>query len=192
VKDVTPVADVEYIDRRAGLRRLLWPSRSVRHRHLTAAVSDLLGVPVGIALPLQRRRPALIFVTCVAELAALGAAVITGNAAALLILALLATALVGIAAANDRRILAITSTGLVVLAASSRGRPVAMIDTAPKDLTLPAPAALGVPIRLRDQTWWVDRAAFPRLVRARQLLGDGAPGAPGQRATGGEWPGSSS
>jgi hypothetical protein len=181
------VADVADLNRGAGLRHLWGAPRSRRHRALTAAVSEVLRMPVGIALPLQRRRPDLIFATCVAELVALGALIVTASTPAAVLLAVLAAGLLGLGAANDRRILAVTSTGVVVLAASSRGRPVAMIDTAAADLVLPAPAGLGVPVTLRGKTWWVDRSGFARLERARELVRAG-----GERATGGEGPGSSS
>jgi hypothetical protein len=142
-----------------------------RHRGaLNAAVGEMLGLPVAIAVPLQRRRPAWIFTACLAELAALAALIVTGSNTALVLLALVAVGLLGLSATNAHRILAITSNGVVVLVASPRGRPQAMVDTAPRDLALPVPAGLGVALTLRGQTWWVDRSGFPRLERARQLL----------------------
>jgi hypothetical protein len=181
VEDVTAVADVEYLERRRGLFGMFGISRS-RRRHLTASVAALLGEPVGVAVPLQRRRPSVIFAAGAAEIAALLALIVTAQTAAGVLLAILAVAVIGLAVANSRRILAITSRGVVILAASSRGRPVAMIDVAPEGLQLPPPTGLGVPVVLRGQIWWVDRSGFPRLRRARELLrADEAP-----PATGGE------
>jgi hypothetical protein len=170
VEDVTAVADVEYVDPRRGGRGWFRESRSRRRHTLTASVSVLLGEPVGVAVPLQRRQPSVIFASGLAEVAALVAFVLSAQSAFLIVLAVLAATMVGLAVGNGRRILAVTSRGVVVLAASSRGRPVAVIDVAPEGLQLPPPAGLGVPLVLRGQTWWVERSGFPRLRRARELL----------------------
>jgi hypothetical protein len=147
-----------------------WRRRRLSLR-LTEAASDLLGTPVQVAIPLQRHHPAVVLGMSVAEVAALVGAILTGGGAALVALVLLAIAVVTMAATNRHRVLALTSSGLLVLSATARGRPHGVVGPAPATLTLPVPSGLGAAVKLADRTWWVERAAFPRLERARQLLG---------------------
>jgi hypothetical protein len=137
---------------------------------LTSAAGDLLGTPVQVAVPLQRHHPALVLAMSLAEVAALAGAILTGGAGALLALVALAAVVVAMGATNSHRVLALTSSGPLVLTASVRGRPQGVVGPAPADLTLPIPTGLGASLVLADRTWWVERAAFPRLERARQLL----------------------
>jgi hypothetical protein len=139
---------------------------------LTTATSSVLGMPVGVALPIQRHHPGLVMALSGAELAALAVLVITADGAALLALAAVAIGLVAQAATNRRRILAITSGGVALLAASARGRPLVPLGPAPADLSLPAPAGLGVQVVLNGASWWVERSSFARLRQARELLGN--------------------
>ena len=127
-------------------------------------------MPVGVALPLQRHRPGLVLGACLAELAALASVILTAEPAAFAILALSAGVLVALATTNQRRVLAFTSTGVLVVVASAKGRPVAVAGSAPSPLDLPRPAGLGGAVELEGRTWWIDRSAFPRLRRARDLL----------------------
>ena len=149
-------------------RARLWPRAG-----LSASTSAVLGVPVGVAVPLQRHHPGLVLALSGAELVALAALVLTANAVALIALAVVAAALATQAVTNRHRVLAITSSGVVLLAASSRGRPLVALGPAPPDLSLPTPAGLGAPIVLDGGPWWVERSAFARLRQARRLLGAG-------------------
>jgi hypothetical protein len=72
-------------------------------------------------------------------------------------------------ATNQHRVLAVSGGELVVMAASLRGRPLAPIGTAPAALELPEPRGVGAPVILADGCWWVDRSAYGRLRRAREL-----------------------
>jgi len=136
---------------------------------LTAITADLLGVPVGVAIPLQRHHPAAVLAICVGELAALVAVVLVGGPVAWAAFLALAAALVALAATNRHRVLAVTSSGVLVLAASASGRPTRPLGPAPVDLDLPRPRGLGAPVRLDGRTWWVERSAFPRLAQARSF-----------------------
>ena len=109
--------------RSQGARGGRWRRRG--HRGLTAAVAELVGMPVGVAVPLQRHRPGLVLGACLAELAALASVILTAEPAAFAILALSAGVLVALATTNQRRVLAFTSTGVLVVVASAKGRPVA-------------------------------------------------------------------
>jgi hypothetical protein len=127
-------------------------------------------MPVGVAVPLQRHPPALMTVVWLAELGAFAAFVALDQIAAFAVLALIAGAVVGLAATNRKRVLAVGRDGVFLLSASRLGRPTKLLGPAPKDLTLPVPAGLGTGVQLGPDRWWVDRSAFPRLVRARALL----------------------
>jgi hypothetical protein len=145
-------------------------------RGLSRTTAELVGTPVTVAVPLQRHHPALILGVCVAELATFAGALLLDNLAAFAVLAALAIALVVLAATNRRRVLAVTSMGMVQLAASLRGRPSAVVGPA-ADVALPTPTGLGCRVELDGRTWWVERAAYPRLARARETLttGDESP-----------------
>jgi hypothetical protein len=134
------------------------------------AASEVLGVPVGAAVPLQRRHPALVTVASAAELIALVLLVVTGQFIAFAGLVVLAVVLVILAASNSHRLLAITANGIVVLAASAKGRPLTAIGPAPAGLSLPAPAGLAAPVDIAGRIWWVEPAAFVHLRQARELL----------------------
>ncbi|GAC1588120.1 MAG: hypothetical protein NVS3B21_03590 [Acidimicrobiales bacterium] len=136
------------------------------------AVGDILGAPVGIAVPVQRRDPRLVLGVCAVELVVAAVALITLSGIAFALTALAAVALVIVRASDQRRIVAITSSGVVVLAASLAGRPLAAVGPGPRDLRFPPPAGLGVQVRLGERTWWVERADFARLHKARELLGE--------------------
>jgi hypothetical protein len=181
-----------HLGRLADLAPLNWDNRPVRAsepragrhwwqrrfgRQLTADASAVLATPVQVAVPLQRHRPAVVLAVSVAELLALLSAILLPSSVGLLALVLLACLLVAMGATNRHRTLAVTANGVVVLTASARGRPRGVVGPAPADLTLPAPAGFGAPVLLDDQTWWVERAAYPRLTRAR-LLAPGADDAP--------------
>jgi hypothetical protein len=129
---------------------------------------------VGVAVPIQRHPPALVLTLSLVELAAFVVLIATANLAALLLLAVAAAGLLVVAATNRHRILAITSSGVVLLVASAGGKPLAAIGPAPDDLALPDPAGVGAPVELAGSRWWVDRASFPRLRRARELLRGGS------------------
>jgi len=139
-------------------------------RGLSSEVSTVLGVPVGIAVPLQRRDPRLLLGLSLAEVVVFAAAVVTVALPLLGATAALGAVLLAARAGDQRRIVAITSTGVVVLAASVGGRPLAAVGTAPADLRFPPPSGIGVPVQLGERTWWVDRADFARLRRAREML----------------------
>jgi hypothetical protein len=142
-----------------------------RRSGLTGQTAAVLGTGVSAAVPLQRQRPALILGLSVAELAAFAALVVTAHVVALAALALLSVCLVGVGAANRRRVLAITSNGPILVAASARGRPLVPIGPAPRGLSLPPPSGLGVGVVLDGATWWIERSAFARLRQARAALG---------------------
>ena len=148
-----------------------------RRPGLSGLAAELVGTTVAVAVPLQRHRPAVVFATCLAEIGALVAVILTDTVAAFAALVVLAAALIALAATNRRRVLAVTSMGVVQLRASLRGRPTAMLGPAPSELSLPPPRRLGCPVELDGCTWWVDRSAFPRLASARRVLatGDGSP-----------------
>jgi len=153
-------------------KRGAWPRR--RRRGLTAAVGERLGVPVGVAVPIQSQHPAWVLSVGAAELAALLALVVTAAPAALLALVGLSVVLVVLAVVNRRRVLAITSGGVLLLTASSTGRPLDVLGPAPDGLVLPQPSGLAARIAMGGGDWWVDRSAFARLRLAREQLG-GAP-----------------
>lgn len=133
-------------------------------------MSTVLGVTVGIAVPLQRRDPRLLLGLSLAEVVVFVAAVVTVALPLIVATAALGAVLLAVRAGDRRRIIALTSTGVIVLAASAGGRPLAAVGTAPADMRFPPPAGVGVPVRLDERTWWVDRADFARLRRAREML----------------------
>lgn len=143
-----------------------------RHRRtgLTAATAALLGAPVRVAVPLQRHRPGLVLAVCVAEIVSLVAFVATGNGILFALLLVFAVAMLAVGSTNRHRVLAISDSALLVLAATARFRPCGVVGPAPDGLTVPLPAGLGIAVALSDGTWWVDRSAFARAERARQLL----------------------
>jgi cell division protein FtsW (lipid II flippase) len=136
----------------------------------------LLGHRVVVAVPLQSQHPALVLALALAELAALAALMVTANLGAFVALVLLALALVVLAAVNRHRVLALSATGMVMLTASVTGRPLVLLGPAPADLVLPEPSGLEAAVQLQEQTWFVDRSAFPRLREARQRLRGGQSG----------------
>jgi hypothetical protein len=127
-----------------------------------------------VAVPIQRHPPALVLGLSLVEVAAFVALIATANLAALILVAAAAIGLLLLGATNRHRVLAITSSGVVLLVASAGGKPLAAIGPAPDDLALPDPAGVGAPVELAGGRWWVDRASFPRLRRARELLRGGA------------------
>jgi hypothetical protein len=150
------------------VRRATRPLRRPK-RGATALATEVLGVPVGVAVPIQRHAPHHVLTWCGVELAALALLILTGWFAALVGLAAAGLALLALAATNRRRLLAVTRSQVVVLSAGLRGRPVAAIGPAPERLVLPPPRGVGVAVQLDDGRWWVDRSAYARLRRAREL-----------------------
>jgi hypothetical protein len=150
--------------------RSTWRPFHHRQEGLTAKTSEVLAMPVAVAVPLQRLHPALTLGLSLAELLALAALIATAELAALAVLVLMSAALLVVAALNRRRVLAITSAGIVILVATARGRPLAPVAPASADLALPDSTGLGACVQLAGERWWVDRAAFLRLGRARELL----------------------
>jgi hypothetical protein len=138
-----------------------------RARRLTQLTTQVLGRPVGVALPVQRHSPKMVLFVCAAELAAVAGFIATASPAALAAIVVVAVALLALAATNRKRVLAVTSDGVAVTAASVRGRPLVEIGTATVDF--PPPSGAGVPVVIDGTRWWVDRTAFARLARAREL-----------------------
>ncbi|GAC1598340.1 MAG: hypothetical protein NVS3B21_23770 [Acidimicrobiales bacterium] len=143
---------------------------TAKQRSLSLAVSEVLGTPVSIAVPLQRRDPRVVLGACAAQLATFALALMTLSEVAFLMTALAAVVLVGVRASDQRRVVAFTTSGPVIVSASLAGKPLAAVGSGPQNLTLPAPTGVGAPVRLGDRTWWVDRVDYPRLRRARELL----------------------
>ena len=142
---------------------------------------ELLGIPVPVAVGLQRVPPQVVLVLCGVELASFGLLAITASLGALVATGTAGAALLVVAAVDRRRVLAVTGDGLVVLAASRRGRPRLPASPAPAGLRLPEAVGLGAPVELADGRWWVDRSGFARLRRAHELQ-DGAATGGGSRA----------
>lgn len=136
-------------------------------------------MPVGIAVPVQRRDPRLVLGLSVAEVVVFVATVLTLSVPLLVLTAVLGIALFALRAVDQRRIVAITATGVVLVVASVNGRPLAAVGGAPADLRFPEPSGIGVAIELGPQLWWIDRADFRRLRRARELLREEPGGHPG-------------
>jgi len=135
-----------------------------------AAASEMLGIQVSTALPLQRHPPVVVLAISVAEIAALAFLILTGSIVGLALLVLVSLVLLIVDATNRHRVLAFTSQGHVALAASKKGQPRAVIGPLPGPLALPEPAGLGGPVQIDGVTWWVDRSAFRFLRDARELL----------------------
>ena len=144
---------------------------TAKQRSLSLAVSEVLGTPVSIAVPLQRRDPRIMLGACGVQLVTFALALITLSEVAFAMTALAAIALVGVRASDQRRVIALTTSGTVILSASLAGKPLAAVGAGPQALEFPAPIGLGAPVPLGDRTWWVDRTEYPRLRRARELLG---------------------
>lgn len=141
----------------------------MQRRAVTAATERVLGIPVGVAVPVQRHPPQLVLAACGLELLALAALGLTQSLAALTALAAVAAVLAGLASTNRRRVLAVTRDGILVIAATLRRRPLAPVGYAPPGMTLPEARGVGAPVDLADGRWWVDRSDFSRLRRARDL-----------------------
>ena len=141
-----------------------------RHRRqLSASVAQLLGVSVGIAVPVQRVDPRLVLGAAAVEIAAFAAALLTLSGIAFGATVLAGVVLVGLRLADVRRVMALTEGGVVIVAATASGRPVAAVGSAPAGFRFPAPAGMGVRIDVGSDRWWVDRSEFARLRRAREL-----------------------
>ena len=145
---------------------------TAKQRSLSLAVSEVLGTPVSIAVPLQRRDPRIVLGACAVQLGTFTVALITLSEVAFVLTALAAIALVGVRASDQRRVIALTTSGTVIVSASLAGKPLAAVGSGPRAFALPAATGLGAPVRLGDRTWWVDRTEYPRLRRARELLGE--------------------
>lgn len=153
----------------------IWPTLprlpvSRRRLGFTGGASKLLGTTVAATVPLQRHNPAFVLAASLAELAALGALIVTGNVVAMLALVGVSILLVAVMVTNTRRVLALTGKGNVILSASLRGWPTGVVGPAPRDLDLPAPAGLGVRIDIAGETWWIDRSAYRFVRRAREIV----------------------
>lgn len=142
-----------------------------RRLGLVSAAGKLLGTPVTAIVPLQRHSPALMLGASIAELAALAALVVTASLAALAVLIVLSAVLVAGLFSNTRKMIAVTDMGTVILSASLSGWPNGVTGPGPRHLDLPEPHGVGVRVRLEPggRTWWVDRASFRYLERARTL-----------------------
>lgn len=144
-------------------------ARRLRRRALTETAAQLLGTPVGVALPVQRHPPHRILIACGVELAVFALLALTGSLVALAAFVVCSGALLALALTNTKRVLAVSRSGVAVLAADLRNHPLAPIGDAPAGLVLPEPRGIGVPVELADGRWWVDRVHFARLRRAGEL-----------------------
>jgi len=143
---------------------------------ILAGAGKLLGTPVSAVVPLQRHHPGQVLAASGAEIGALVGLVVTGSLAALIALVAVSAVLVGLALTNTRRVLALTAMGTVVLTASMSGWPTGVGGPMTTDVALPEPAGLGVSIDLAGRRWWVDRAWFGALAKARAIEATGADG----------------
>lgn len=141
----------------------------MRRRAITAQAEAVLGEPVGVAVPVQRHPPHLMLTTSGLELAAFATLALTASLAALAAVAACATVLLGLALTNRKRVLAVGRSGVTVLTADLRAHPLAPAGPAPEAFRFPDPTGVGAPADLDDGRWWVDRAHYARLRRAREL-----------------------
>jgi hypothetical protein len=118
---------------------------------------------------LQRYRPDVVLAASVAELAALAALIATVSLPAFVVLVVLSLVVVAVSSTNRHQVLAFTGHGNVALAASRKGWPEAAAGPVERDLALPEPVGLGVPLELAGTTWWVDRSSFRFLRHALGL-----------------------
>jgi len=153
------------------------PPRLQRHRAITSGAEQVLGTPVGVALPVQRHPPHRMLTVAGLEVVVFALLALTGSLVVLGAAVACAAALLVLAATNTKRVLAVNRRDMVVLAATLRSRPVAPIGQPAGDVTFPEPRGVGVPIELADGRWWVDRVHYPRLRRARELRPPPTPGA---------------
>jgi len=139
---------------------------------LTARAAHLVGTPVSAAVPLQHHPPAAVMAASAAEIVALIGLIVTGNPAAMVVLVVLSALLIAVMTTNTRRVLVLTGQGNVMLAASVSGWPERVVGPAPRSLAIPEPGGLGVSLEIAGGRWWVDRASFRFLRRARLMQAD--------------------
>jgi hypothetical protein len=112
----------------------------------------------------------LVLLISLAELAALAALVITATLAAMAILVAVSVLLTAVAVTNKHQILVVTRQGNVLLSASSTGWPTGVIGPTDRQLVLPEPKGLGVPVVVSGRARWIDRASYQSLAQARSAL----------------------
>ena len=142
--------------------------RGGQRRQLTAQSSKLLGVPVGVAIPVRNHSPRLQLLVFGLQIATAALFVVTASPLALAAVCLIAVGMVAMFFSQRHRILALTAGGIVIMAASVRRTPLAQIGLLPPGTALPEPRGLGAPIDIDGRTWWVDAWDFPRLAQARR------------------------
>ena len=153
--------------------RTVQPSRGTRRRRnrrlpLTALAADVAGRSITAAVPLHRLDPRLVNGVGLLEIAAFAALVITASPWSLGALAAASVVFATLHLCDARAVLALQDDGeCTILTAGRHGRPVAVRTATPRPPPLPQPGGLAVAVRLDGARWWIDRAAYPLLVKAR-------------------------